>query len=72
MRNLIFNNPDKRILLESIMHPIIQEEVKQKLSTASGPYQLVVIPLLTTSFTSPTIAKSTFIILLIDEGSISI
>ena len=49
MRNLIFNNPDKRVLLESIMHPIIQEEVKQKLSTASGPYQLVVIPLLTTS-----------------------
>ena len=32
MRNLIFNNPDKRILLESIMHPIIQEEVKQKIN----------------------------------------
>jgi dephospho-CoA kinase len=49
MRDLIFNNPAKRKLLESIMHPKIQDEVEQQLSTSSGLYQIIVIPLLTSS-----------------------
>ena len=49
MRDLIFNNPAKRKLLESIMHPKIQDEVEQQLSTSSVLYQIIVIPLLTSS-----------------------
>jgi dephospho-CoA kinase len=49
MRKLIFNNPTKRQCLESIMHPQIHKEVKIKLSKSLGPYQIIVVPLLTTS-----------------------
>ncbi|MFQ3334297.1 MAG: dephospho-CoA kinase [Woeseiaceae bacterium] len=49
MRKLIFNDPTKRQCLESIMHPQIHKEVKIKLSKSLGPYQIIVVPLLTTS-----------------------
>jgi dephospho-CoA kinase len=49
MQKLIFNDPTKRQCLESIMHPQIHKEVKIKLSKSLGPYQIIVVPLLTTS-----------------------
>jgi dephospho-CoA kinase len=49
MRNLIFDDSIKRQCLESIMHPKIHTEVKLKLSKSLGPYQIIVVPLLTTS-----------------------
>lgn len=46
MRQIIFNEKDKKITLEKIMHPRIQNEVKLKIQSASGRYQIIVVPLL--------------------------
>ena len=46
MREIIFNEKDKKITLEKIMHPKIQDEVKLKIQSASGLYQIIVVPLL--------------------------
>ena len=46
MRQIIFSEKDKRITLEKIMHPKIQNKVKQKIQSASGHYQIIVVPLL--------------------------
>ena len=46
MRQIIFSEKDKKITLEKIMHPKIQNKVKQKIQSASGQYQLIVVPLL--------------------------
>ena len=46
MREIIFNEKDKKIALEKIMHPKIQNEVKLKIQSASGFYQIIVVPLL--------------------------
>ena len=46
MRQIIFNEKDKKITLEKIMHPKIQNEVKLKIQSASGHYQIIVVPLL--------------------------
>ena len=49
MRKLIFEDPHKRQTLEAIIHPEIQKKVTLKLLSSSGPYQIIVVPLLTTS-----------------------
>tara|TARA_B100000809_G_scaffold115819_1_gene113983 strand:- start:758 stop:1150 length:393 start_codon:yes stop_codon:yes gene_type:complete len=49
MRKLVFEDPHKRQILEAIIHPEIQKKVTLKLLSSSGPYQIIVVPLLTTS-----------------------
>jgi len=49
MRQTIFKDPSKRLLLESIIHPKIHYQVQRELSIASGIYQIIVVPLLTKS-----------------------
>lgn len=49
MRKVIFSNPRSRRELESILHPRIREAALAQADAADGPYQLIVIPLLTTS-----------------------
>ncbi len=46
MRRLIFADEEARQDLEAILHPRIGEEVRRRASTAGGPYQLIVVPLL--------------------------
>ncbi|SNX28979.1 dephospho-CoA kinase [Polynucleobacter meluiroseus] len=49
MRNLVFDNPESRQILERIVHPLIrQEALKQALALAETkvPYLIVVVPLL--------------------------
>lgn len=46
MRKLVFNNPDAKLRLESILHPMIGEECKRQALEASGAYLLFAIPLL--------------------------
>ena len=46
MRQIIFSEKDKKITLEKIMHPKIQNKVKLKTQSASGHYQIIVVPLL--------------------------
>ena len=46
MRQLAFSNPEHRLRLETILHPMIREEAEQQLALANGPYAILVVPLL--------------------------
>jgi dephospho-CoA kinase len=47
MRERIFGDPDAKRRLESILHPAIRAEMARQSLAAQGPYQVLVIPLLT-------------------------
>jgi dephospho-CoA kinase len=47
MRERIFADPDARRRLEVILHPAIRAEMARQSLAARGPYQVLVIPLLT-------------------------
>jgi len=49
MREIAFLDEHARLALENILHPLIRAEVRRRLAVSSGPYALVVIPLLTES-----------------------
>jgi dephospho-CoA kinase len=46
MRKLVFSDPGARVRLEAILHPLIREESARRLAAASGPYAILVVPLL--------------------------
>lgn len=46
LREIIFNEPDKRIELEQILHPRIENITKQILASLNNEYVVIVIPLL--------------------------
>lgn len=50
MRDIVFNDDQKRRELESILHPRIRDEAFRQVAEANGPYVIVVVPLL---FESP-------------------
>ncbi|NJD32338.1 MAG: dephospho-CoA kinase [Gammaproteobacteria bacterium] len=47
MRERIFGDPGAKRRLESILHPAIRTEMERQSQAAQGPYQVLVIPLLT-------------------------
>ena len=49
MRRLIFADEQARADLEAILHPRIGAETRRQSEAAGGPYQLIVVPLLTGS-----------------------
>ena len=49
MRQIAFSDPDARQDLQNILHPMIQAEVRRRLSTTANPYALVVVPVLVES-----------------------
>jgi dephospho-CoA kinase len=46
IRGMVFADPDKRRRLEAILHPPIRDEVQRRRDSATGPYCMLVIPLL--------------------------
>ncbi|WP_296178888.1 dephospho-CoA kinase [Pseudomonas sp. UBA1879] len=46
LRELIFNDPQQRVWLEGLLHPLIREEIRQYLARAESPYAILVSPLL--------------------------
>lgn len=46
LRQAIFSNREKRAQLEDIIHPKVRSEITERVETLSGPYCLIVIPLL--------------------------
>ena len=46
MRELIFKDPQQRVWLEGLLHPLIREEIRQYLARAESPYAILVSPLL--------------------------
>ncbi len=52
LRTIIFSNPEEKKWLESLLHPIINTEIRHQLANATSPYAILVSPLLleTTQF----------------------
>jgi dephospho-CoA kinase len=46
MRKLVFDQPDKRKILEGILHPIIQSRMHMRAQACTKPYCILSIPLL--------------------------
>lgn len=46
LREIIFNNAEKKHQLESIMHPLVYAEIEHQLSLLKEPYCIIAIPLL--------------------------
>jgi dephospho-CoA kinase len=46
MRKLVFENPDARKQLETILHPQIREHARNRVIESAAPYVLLVVPLL--------------------------
>lgn len=46
MRRLVFESPDARKQLETILHPRIREIARNRVMASSAPYVLLVVPLL--------------------------
>ena len=46
LREVVFDNPDERKVLEGITHPRIREEIARQLSEAGSPYVVLASPLL--------------------------
>ncbi len=49
LRRLVFTDPEKRHLLEQILHPAIRRRMIESSAIVRGPYQVLVIPLLVES-----------------------
>lgn len=49
LRKLIFTNPEQRRWLESLLHPLIGQEIVQAMARAESPYAILVSPLLVES-----------------------
>jgi len=46
MRAIVFSDPQAKRQLESILHPLIRAEARSRIAAASGPYVIIVVPLL--------------------------
>lgn len=46
LRELIFKDPQQRVWLEGLLHPLIRDEIRQYLARAESPYAILVSPLL--------------------------
>ncbi|MDR5780370.1 dephospho-CoA kinase [Caballeronia sp. LZ065] len=49
MRTLVFSDDTAKARLEAIVHPLIRAETERQRHTATGPYHIVVVPLLVES-----------------------
>jgi dephospho-CoA kinase len=49
MRSIVFADDEKRLQLEEVLHPLIRTETERQMRTKTGPYQLVIVPLLVES-----------------------
>lgn len=46
LRDLVFTSPTERQWLEALLHPLIRQNIRERISEINAPYCLVVIPLL--------------------------
>jgi dephospho-CoA kinase len=46
LRALVFANPDERVWLERLLHPLINEYLRKELASATSAYAILVSPLL--------------------------
>lgn len=53
LRERIFSNRGDRQWIEQLLHPLIREEIKQKIHNIQSPYAIIEIPLLTNRMDYP-------------------
>lgn len=53
LRELIFNSDEDRLWLETLLHPLIREQIQHEISHCHTPYCLIEIPLLTDKSSYP-------------------
>ena len=46
LRSEIFKNPDKKHILESIIHPIVREELSKFVEQSKSIYKIIMVPLI--------------------------
>tara|TARA_B100001123_G_scaffold151912_1_gene175678 strand:+ start:536 stop:1120 length:585 start_codon:yes stop_codon:yes gene_type:complete len=46
LRHIIFNSEDKKLWLESLLHPAIASQIQKELDSSQSPYTILVSPLL--------------------------
>lgn len=46
LRDIIFANPQERLWLEELLHPLIRKTIKEKVFNSTSPYTIIEIPLL--------------------------
>ena len=46
LRHRIFSDPDEKLWLEGLLHPLIRTEMQRQLAAQSSPYSVLVAPLL--------------------------
>jgi len=46
LRNRVFADPQQRLALEAILHPLIRADMERRAAAAAGPYLVMAIPLL--------------------------
>ena len=46
LRELIFTHPEERLWLENLLHPLIRQQLEQKIKRCTTPYCVIEIPLL--------------------------
>jgi dephospho-CoA kinase len=46
LREEVFNDNEKRKILESITHPLVRELMVQKISSSTSPYSIIMVPLI--------------------------
>lgn len=46
LRNIVFSDAAKRQALESLLHPLIRQEIDRQVEQLSAPYVIIAIPLL--------------------------
>ena len=46
LREIIFSNESEKLWLEACLHPVIEQHLTQEMKSCSGPYTLLVSPLL--------------------------
>ncbi len=57
LRQMIFDDPAKRIWLEQLLHPLIRTELKRLAEASASPYCIAVIPLLFETQPNPLINR---------------
>ena len=57
IRDLIFQDPLQRKWLEELLHPLIRQKVKERVTQAQSAYCIVAIPLLVESKPNPVIQR---------------
>lgn len=62
LRDIVFQQVERRVWLEQLLHPLIRQRMQQLIATASSAYVIAVIPLLMENLPNPLVQR----ILLVD------